>query len=167
MASEVMNERYTRIAERFDGQNALALGRAYCAARVILDEISAEKAEAEAVKDFLELKLAEVMDNEGMPKFTVKIDDPSDPDGIVRRIHIKEEIQVSATQESGAAARVLDILKDTGNGGLIKETVAPATLKKFIGDLRKKDNGGMPDPVLMQMIEAGVSVTARNKACFY
>jgi len=167
MASEVMTERYAKIAAIYEGRTAVELGKAMILVRAAKDRLEAEKAIIEAEYDFLTSKLPEVMTNEGLTKFSIHTEDPSDPDGIVKRIRFQEEISVSATQESGAAERVLDVLKNTGNGGLVKETVAPATLKKFVGDLRKKGETGMPDPVLMQLIEAGMTVTAKDKARFY
>lgn len=165
--SEVMTERYAKIAAAYEGCDALTLGKAMIRARIAKDQIEAQKAVIEAEYDFLTAKLPEVMTNEGLSKFSIRVDDPTDPDGIEKRIRFQEEINVSATQESGAASRIIDILKDSGNAGLVKETVAPATLKKFVGDLRKKGESGMPDPVLMQMLDAGMTLTARDRARFY
>lgn len=156
----VTNERFAKIAARFDGMDAVELGKAMVTARAKLDEISAEKAEAEAVVEFLRFRLPEAMADSGLTKMTVSVGEDE------RRIRIQEEVFVSATQESGAAGRVVDLLKNSGNGGLVKETVAPATLKKFVCDLRKNQQG-LPDPLLMEMIEAGMTVTAKDMARFY
>ena len=166
--SEVVTERFAVIAKKYDGLRATELGKAFVLATAAKEEAAAVKTLAEAEVEFLRVKLAESMEKEGLPKFTVHLDSPDDPDGIDKRIRVQEEINVSATQDSGAAERVISILKDTGNVGLIKETVAPATLKKFVGDLRKKNTeDGMPDPVLMKLIDAGMTVTARDMARFY
>jgi len=165
--SEIVTERYAKIAAQYDGFKALDLGRAMIQVRAQKDRIDAAKALIEAEYDYLTAKLPEVMTNEGLTKFSIVVPDSEDPDGIEKRIRFQEEINVSATQESGAAARIIDILKDSGNAGLVKETVAPATLKKFVGDLRKKGETGMPDPVLMQMLDAGMTLTARDRARFY
>jgi hypothetical protein len=159
--SEVMTERFAKIAAEFDGFNAIALGQAYAAARAKKDEIQALKNIVEAEINFLEYKLAEQMKDEGLPRFSLKVGEEE------KRINYGEVVEVSAKQEGGIADRVIEILDNTGNGGLVKRTVAPATLKKFVTDLRKKGADGMPDPVLMQMIEAGMTVTAHDRAKFY
>lgn len=158
--NDTMSSRYAEIAANYDGADAVTLGKAMIAARASLDEISAEKARMEAVIEFLRFRLPEVMADAGLTKMTVTFGETE------KRIRIQEEVFISATQESGAASRVVDLLKNSGNGGLVKETVAPATLKKFVCDLRK-NQGGMPDPLLMEMIEAGMTVTAKDMARFY
>lgn len=159
--SEVMNERYTKIAAKYDGAKALDLGQAMVRVRAEKDRLEAEKALIEAEYDFITAKLPDLMSNEGLTKFSIEVE------GAEKRIRYQEEINVSATQESGAAPRIIEILKDSGNAGLVKETVAPATLKKFVGDLRKKGDAGMPDPILMQMLDAGMTLVARDRARFY
>ena len=153
-------ERFAKIAAKYDGKGAVELGNAMVDTRFCLDAISAEKATLEAELEYLRMKLPEAMADAGLSKMTVNLT------GEEKRIRIQEEVFVSATQESGAAGRIVELLKDSGNGGLVKETVAPSTLKKFVCDLRKNQTG-MPDPLLSEMIEAGMTVTARDMARFY
>ncbi len=159
--SEVMTERYAKIAAEHEGKKALDLGRAYADARARKDELQELKNIIEAEINFLEMKLAEQMKDEDLPRFTIMVGE------VEKRINYGEVIEVSAKQEGGIADRVIEVLDNTGNGGLVKRTVAPATLKKFVGDLRKASTEGMPDPVLMKLIDAGMTVTARDRAKFY
>ncbi len=161
--SEVVNERWAKIAQKYEGHSAISLAKSFIWAKNKKELVDAEKANIEAEIEFLRLKLPEAMGAADIMKLTV-LDEAT---GEEKRIRIQEEIFISATQESGAATRVVDILKDTGNGGMVKETVAPQTLKSFVTKLRKNSEGGMPDPVLMQLIEAGMTVTAKDMARFY
>lgn len=159
--SDVMKERYAKIAATFDGLNVVQLGKAMVAAEKVLERIRGEKAEAEAVYEYLRTKLPGRMEEEGVTKLTVSEDDKE------RRIRVQEEIFVSATQESGAAERVIEVLKTSGNGGLVKETVAPATLKAFVGRIRKVEAGEPINPTFKELLDAGMTVRAVDMARFY
>jgi hypothetical protein len=161
--SDVVRDRIAKIAARFDGLNAVQMGRAMVAARNTLDGIKAEAAEAEATFEFLRCRLPEVAAGEGVTKLTVSDGEEE------RRIRFQEEIYVSATQESGAAERVVAVLKNSGNGGMVKETVAPGTLKAFVGRLRKASEGedAVIDPVFKELLDAGMTVKAIEMARFY
>lgn len=153
--SEVMKQRFASFAEAHEGKGILELGARFVSLAAELEEISTAKALLESEKEYLRCRLAEKMGEENVPRFSVGD----------KRINVREELFVSAPGE--IAVRVLDVLKDTGNGSLVKETVAPATLKKFIENLRDKSKDGMPDPVLSQLLGVGVTLRVVDMARFY
>lgn len=157
-----MKERFAAVAKSLDGLDLMALGRKMVENEVALDELSKAKALLEAEKEVVRLRLAEVMKDQKVPRFSVEFSET-----LTKRINIKEVLNVSAPAEDGTAQRVIEILKDHGQGGLVKETVAPATFKKFVESLRKKGEDGMPDPLLVTLMQGGVKVTAKDQAGFY
>lgn len=161
--SEVVAERYAKIAQKYDGKDAVELAKAFIGATLEKERIAAEKAVIEAEVEFLRTRLPAAMTDMALTKMTV-LDEAT---GLEKRIRFQEEITVSASQESGAAEKVVEILKDNGQGGMVKETVAPQTLKSLVSKLRKNSEGGMPDPLLMKLIEGGMTVTAKDMARFY
>jgi hypothetical protein len=153
--NDVIRERFAGFAELYSSEGMLGLGEAFVKVASELEAASAAKAMLESEKEFLRVRLAEKMSEENVPRFSIGD----------KRIRSSEELFVSAAGE--VAPAMIHVLQDSGNGALVKETVAPGTLKKFISDLRGKSEGGMPDPVLVSLMEAGVSIKVVDMARFY
>ena len=158
--SDVMKERFAAAAKQLDGMDLMALGRRMVQNEIELEKIKGEKAILEAEKEVIRLRLAEVMAEQKVPRFAVEYSAE-----LTRRINVKEVLSV--TTPAGIAQKVQEILKDNGQGGLIKETVEASTFKKFVEGLRKKGEDGMPDPLLVQLVNAGVKISAKDQAGFY
>lgn len=153
--SEVMKQRFAGFAEAHEGKGLTDLGARFVALDAELTEITAAKAMLESEKEFLRVRLAEKMAEENVPRFSIG----------EKRIRHAEELFISSAGD--AANRVVDVLKDSGNGGMVKETVAPGTLKVFVANLRTKSADGMPDPVLADLLQAGMTMRVVDMARFY
>ena len=155
--SDTMKLRFASFAEAHDGKNPIDLGHRLVAVDAELDAVSRTKAMLESEKEFLRTKLAEKMAAEGVDKFGVN----------GKRIRVQEELFVSVPAERQEI--VIQTLKDTGNGDVVKETVHPSTLKSLVKQMRDraKESEGLPDPTLASLLDAGVALRAVDMARFY
>lgn len=153
--SEAMSERFRALAAEMAGKNAVDLANALSLTDLQLDDVSKLKAELESKKEFLRIRLAEVLQEEGLKNITLA-------DGT--RYRYQDEIFVSAKAE--AKPTVIQVLKDSGNGGIIREDFNAATFKALVKEL-KPDEDGMPNPVMGDLLAAGMTLRVVSMARRY
>lgn len=164
--SEVVTNRFIELSKELGEKPLLDLAREYALADQKLDEIKEIKAKAEARVEWLRLNIAKRQANDKVPSIAVEI--PMGGEMKTYRIRSQDELFVSAPAEGGIAERVIAIEKAVGNQSLVKETIAPGTLKKHIGLLMKKmaETKEIPDEY-KQLLDAGLKVTVTPMARFY
>lgn len=164
--SEVVTNRFIELSKELGEKPLLDLAREYALADQNLDRIKEEKAKAEARVEWLRLNIAKRQADDKVPNIAVEV--PLGAEMKTYRIRSQDELFVSAPSEGGIAERVIAIEKAVGNGSLVKETIAPGTLKKHVGGLMKKmaATGEIPDEY-RQLLDAGLKVTVTPMARFY
>lgn len=134
--------------QKYDTMTLPDLGRAMEAMRAKLDEATAIKTDLEKEYDFIRtVKIPPAMEQAGLSSFRLESG---------KGIRVQDELFVSVPAERFPAFKIW--LIEQGEGGIIKETVHPSTLKSFING-RIKDGAEYPAEV--------VNVSIVPKARFY
>jgi len=164
--SEIVKERYIKLTQELGDKPLLDLGREYALADQALDRIKEQKAEIEARVEYLRTAIARRQADDKVPSFAVEVAFGDGPK--TYRIRSQDELFVSAPSEGGIAEKVIAVEKQFGNGSLVKETIAPGTLKKHVGLLMKKmtETKELPDEY-KALLDAGLSVRVVSMARFY
>lgn len=150
-----MSERFAALAAKYKDHNAVALANGLDSTDKALEAASAVKTSLECEKEFLRIRLAEKLTEEGLKNITLESG---------ARYRIQDEMFVSATAE--AKPRVIELLKESGNGAVVKEDFNAMTFKSLVKGLAP-DESGMPNPLLAELLEAGVKLRVTPMARRY
>ena len=150
-----MKEAYATFAQCYGKANHVELAQALDEVDNHLGAVSDEKSRLEAEKEFLRVKLAEKLVEDGLKNITLA-------NG--KRFRIQEEMFVSATAE--CKPEVIEVLKSTGNGSIVREDFNAMTFKSLIKSL-EPDEDGMPHPLLQELVQAGVKIKVIDMARRY
>jgi hypothetical protein len=164
--SDIVKDRFIALSKELGDKPLLDLGREYALADQQLDSIKELKALAEARVEWLRLNIAKRCADDKVPSFAVVLGEGEK--ATTFRIRSQDELFVSAPSESGVAEKVIAIMKLVGNGAMVKETIAPGTLKKHVGTILKKqaETKEITDEY-KQLLDAGLKVTITPMARFY
>lgn len=158
MANEVMAQRYADFQTELGDRSTMELGRAMVETDKEIETKKEELAVLNSKMEWISHRLADKMAEDEVPNFTIA----------GRRINTEEKLNVSAPEKGGILDRVMAVVEDFGGAGIIKRTIAPATLKAHVRALLDKQKLAKElDPQFKALTEAGLSVKIRTVAKFY